>query len=59
MNSVDVVRRGIEGSTQTMRLMRKSPKEGGLLSDLDRRLIVAAEDGAHKIDSAVLNKPQG
>ena len=29
----------------------------GLFSDLDRRLIVAAQDGSHKIDSAVLNKP--
>jgi 5-methylcytosine-specific restriction protein B len=32
---------------------------GGLFSDLDRRLIVAAQDGSHKIDSAVLNKPPG
>jgi hypothetical protein len=32
---------------------------GGLFSDLDRRLIVAAQDGSHKIDSAVLNKPLG
>jgi hypothetical protein len=32
---------------------------GGLFSDLDRRLIVAVQDGSHKIDSAVLNKPHG
>ncbi|MBV9141737.1 MAG: phosphatidylinositol-specific phospholipase C [Pseudonocardiales bacterium] len=32
---------------------------GGLFSDLDRRLIVAAQQVSHKIDSAALNKPLG
>ena len=33
--------------------------QGGLFRDLDRRLIVAAQQVSHKIDSAALNKPQG
>jgi hypothetical protein len=35
------------------------PVLGGLFSDLDRRLIVAAQDGSYKIDNVVLNKPLG
>jgi hypothetical protein len=31
--------------------------DGGLFSDLDQQLIVAAQDESNKIDSAVLNKP--
>ena len=36
----------------------QTPSYRGLFSGLDRRLIVAAQDGSHKIDSAALNKPQ-
>ncbi|MBV9011229.1 MAG: recombinase family protein [Pseudonocardiales bacterium] len=41
-----------------IRVQYLDPKQRGLFSDLDRRLIIAAQDGSHKVDSAAVNKPQ-
>jgi hypothetical protein len=51
-----VLPRGTVGMIEASTTRRPSIPRG-LFSDLDRRLIVAAQDGSHKIDSAVLNKP--
>jgi hypothetical protein len=34
-------------------------RDGGLFSDLDRRLIVAAQQLSNKFNNAALNKPHG